>query len=58
MENFKHKLSLPMTDVIEGKWNKHYLLDQNAPFYFKFNDNHKLMKRMKNLNKEFLSVIT
>ena len=51
MENFKHKLSLPMTDIIEGKWNEQYSLDQSAPFYLKFNDNHKLLKKMKTIIK-------
>ena len=52
MENFKQKLSWPIVDLVEGKWNSSYKLDKNAPFELKLNDNHLLIKHMKNFLKE------
>ncbi len=52
MENFKQKLTWPIVDLVEGKWNSSYKLDRNAPFELKLNDNHLLIKKMKSLLKE------
>ncbi len=54
MENFKlsNELSWPLKDLVNGKWNKVYKIDKNAPFYFKFNDNHKIIKNLQTRLKE------
>ncbi len=50
MNNFKNKLTSdwPLNELIKGNWNDKYAFDQNAPLYFKFNDNQKLIKNLQN----------
>ena len=58
MKNAKlsNELSWPVKDLVEGKWNDSYQIDDNAPFYFKFNDNHKLIKSLQSKIKEDESI--
>lgn len=48
MENTKlsNELSWVLKDLVDGKWNQLYKIDKNAPFYFKFNDNQKIIKNL------------
>jgi len=58
MENFKinEKLRWPLNDIATGKWNKFYKIIENAPFYFKIQDQSQIIKNIQNelkTNKEF-----
>jgi len=40
------KLNWPLKDVFKNNWKDKFLIDKNAPFYFKLNDNQKLIKKL------------
>ena len=44
----KNELIWPLDDVVHGKWNQSYKISDNAPFYFKFNDNQKIIQKIQN----------
>lgn len=46
MNKLKERTDWPLKDLINGKWNQTYTIDENAPLYFKVNDNYKLIKKL------------